>query len=49
MAAYNTPSYYKTTFPTPNLFLETFIESKLAISTYKVGAYSFNIKAPNFR
>lgn len=49
MSAYNTPTYYKSTYPESNRFLETYIESKLAISTYKVGANSFNIKAPNFR
>jgi len=36
-------------YPESNLFLETYIESILAISTYKVGANSYNIKAPNFR
>jgi hypothetical protein len=36
-------------FPEANSFLETFIDSKLAISTYKVGPYYYNIKAPNFK
>jgi hypothetical protein len=49
MSAFNTLSYYKATFLEANFFLETYIESNLAISTYKIGASSFNIKAPNFR
>lgn len=49
MSFYNNSSYYKTMYPESNLFLETYIESILAISTYKVGANSYNIKAPNFR
>ena len=49
MSVYNNTSYYKTLYPESNLFLETYIESILAISTYKVGANSYNIKAPNFK
>ena len=36
-------------FPESDAFLRNYITPSYARSTYRVGAYSFNIKAPNFR
>jgi len=49
MSASSTPTFDNKIFLSSNSFLSTYINSTLAISTYKVGATSFNIKASNFR
>ena len=49
MSIPSSSTYYNEILPSPNSFLSTYIDPTLAISTYRVGAYSFNIKAPNFR
>jgi len=49
MSASSTSTFYNEVLPASNSLLSTYIGPTLAISTYRVGANSFNIKASNFR